>query len=56
MTTREADKIIKNQQPTTVYNSFYKETFTKVFVRRDKFKLYSADGGVFERKELEIVK
>jgi hypothetical protein len=56
MTTREADKIISSQKPVTVHNSFYNETFTKIFVRRDRRIIYSADGGAFERSDLQIVK
>jgi len=55
MTTREADKIIKKGEPVTVHNAFYNETFSARFVRRDRYRLYSDDGGIYERNELEIV-
>ena len=55
MTTREADKIIKQAKPVTVHNSHWDETFTATFVKRDRYLIYSEDGGVFERDELEVV-
>jgi hypothetical protein len=55
MTTKQADKIIKTQTAVTVRNSHFGETFTATFIRRDRYNLYSADGGVFDRGELEIV-
>ena len=55
MTPRDADKIIKYGKPVTVHNTHFDETFTKVFVKRTRYLIMSADGGVFERDELEIV-
>ena len=54
MTTQQADKIIKSGKPTIVHNEFYRETFSAVFVRRDRRLIYSADGGVFERADLQL--
>lgn len=56
MTTREADQIIKRGKSTTVYNKIFDETFTTIFISRDRYNLYSADGGVYDRSELVIVK
>lgn len=56
MNTREADKIIKAGKPVTVHNPVYAETFTVKFVRRDRYNLYSENGGKFDRAELKIVK
>jgi len=55
MTPAKADKIIREGKPVTVHNARYDETFTKTFVKRDRYSLYSDDGGVFERSDLEIV-
>ena len=56
MTTREADRIIRAGQPVTVHNPFYGETFTAVFVRRDRYNIYTEEGGKFDRKELQLQK
>ena len=55
MTPKQADKLIRTAQPVTVYNADYDETFTRTFVRRDRLYIFSADGGVFARAELEVV-
>ena len=53
----EADRIIKAGNPVTVHNPFFGETMTDVvFVRRDRFNIYTEDGGKFDRGELRIVK
>jgi hypothetical protein len=55
MTPREADRIIKSGKPTTVITRF-KDTFTAVFTKRDRWCIETADGGKFERSDLDIVK
>lgn len=54
ITPRIADRLIRNGRPVTVTNERYRETFTTTFVKRDKYSIYSADGGVYDRKELTI--
>lgn len=56
MTPKQADKVILANQPITVRNTRYDETFTATFVKRDRLYIHSADGGTFDRSELEIVK
>ncbi len=56
MTPREADKIIKAGRVVTVSNIRRpNEKFSRFFVKRDRWNIYSADGGVFDRGELELV-
>ena len=55
MTTKQADKAIKSGQPVTLRNTQFDETFTVVIVSRDRWTVTSADGGRFERDELEVV-
>ena len=52
MTPKQADQIIKNNKPVTVHNPVYNETFTALFVKRDRFSIYTNTGGVFERGDL----
>lgn len=56
MSPREADRIIRSGQPVTVRNEHYDETFTAEFVRRDRWNLYTADGGIYDRTELQVVR
>lgn len=49
MTPRQADKIIKAGKPVTVTNAKYGETFTAIFIKRDRTCIESADGGKFHR-------
>jgi len=56
MTTRQADKIISDGKPVTVHNSTYNETFTATFTHRDRYNIYSSDGGQYDRQELHITK
>ena len=56
MTPRKADQIIKKGKPVTVHNAIYNETFTRLFIRRDRRNIYSSDGGVFDRSDLEVIK
>ena len=56
MTPREADRIIKAAQPVKVSSRLEPEGFTALFVRRDRWNIYSADGGVFDRGELTLQK
>lgn len=55
MSIRQADKIILANVPVTVRNTVYGETFTRTFTRRDRYSIYSNDGGVYDRAELEIL-
>lgn len=55
MSPRQADAIIKAGKPVTVHNAGFGETFTAIFVKRDRWNIYSSDGGKFDRGELEIV-
>jgi hypothetical protein len=70
MTPGKADQIIKKGEPVTVHNSRFNETMTVVFIRRDRWSIYSLawdgegysapitdrnPGGVFDRGDLEIV-
>lgn len=55
MTPKQADKIIATGKPVTVTARHFKETFTAIFVRRDRRSIESADGGKFDRADLEIV-
>ena len=54
MTPKQADKIILQAKPVTVHNARWDETFTTTFIRRDRYSIYSVDGGVFDRGELEV--
>ena len=55
MTPKQADKAIETGKEITVHNPHYNETFTKLFIRRDRWNIYSADGGTFDRGDLNIV-
>jgi hypothetical protein len=56
MTTRQADQIIRKGQPVTVRDTHFNEVFTTTFVRRDRWHLYTAKGGVYERGDLTLLK
>ena len=56
LTTKRADQLVKSGKPVTLFNEFYNETFTIVLVKRDRFNVYSAEGGKFDRKELQEIK
>ena len=55
MKTKQADKLIKAGKPVTVRNTHFDETFTTTFISRDRYTITAADGGLFERDELEVV-
>ena len=55
MTTRQADKLIKDGKPVTLHNSFYGETFTVTLASRDRWNVRTTCGAVLDRGELEIV-
>lgn len=55
MTTTQADKIIKAGQPVKVRGPLDPRGFVAVFVRRDRWNIYSADGGTFDRGDLVLV-
>jgi hypothetical protein len=54
MTPRQADQIIKKGEPVTVRSLTYNETFTAVFISRDRWNIRTADG-LYDRGDLEIV-
>ena len=56
MTPRQADSIIKKGKAVTVHGKHFNETFTALFIRRDRWSIYTDSGGVFDRGDLEIVK
>jgi hypothetical protein len=55
MTTREADKIIKNKRFVLIRNLRYGEEFVALFTRRDRHNIYSRTGGKYDRGELDVV-
>ncbi len=56
MTPRQADKIIKEGKKVTVMSTQFTELLPdKLFVRRDRWNIYSEDGGVYDRGDLEII-
>jgi hypothetical protein len=56
MTTRQADRLIKSGEKVKVHNATFNETFEIVIVSRDRWNIETKDGGLFDRKGLEIVK
>ena len=54
MTPKEADKIIKLGDSVAVYSKHFGESFIKIFIKRDRWNIYSADGGVYDRADLEL--
>ncbi len=56
MNTRQADKVIKANSPVTVKHNPSNERFVIHIVKRDRYLLYTADGGVFDRDELTVIK
>jgi len=56
MTPKQADKIIKAGVPVTVKNFQFGETFTAIFVSRDRFSITTQDGGLYSRDDLDIIK
>ena len=55
MTTRQADKLIKDGKPVTIHNTFYCETATVTLVSRDRWNVRTECGMVLDRGELEII-
>ena len=55
MKPREADKAIKSGEAVTLHNAQHDETWEAVIVSRDRYTFSTADGGVFERDDVEIV-
>lgn len=53
MTPRQADRIIRAGRPVAVRTMG--ETFTALFISRDRWNLYTDHGAVFDRGELELV-
>lgn len=56
MTPREADKIIKAGKPVMVTNQFEDKPFKVVLVSRDRWNVTTADGGVFDRGDMKLVR
>jgi hypothetical protein len=56
MTPAQADRIIKLGKPVTVTNRHFNETFTRVFVSRDRWNITSEQGEKFDRGELILTK
>lgn len=57
MTTAQADKLIRTAQRVWLRSKFYNEDLPKpvVLVRRDRVNVITADGGVFDRLDLQIL-
>lgn len=56
MTPAQADRILKAGKPVRVIGRLDPQGFVAVFVRRDRWNLYTADGGIFDRGDLQISK
>lgn len=54
MTTRQADKLIDNKSR-VILRSQSGEQFTAVLVSRDRWNVRTQDGGLFDRKDLEVI-
>ena len=54
ITPRQADKIIKDGQPVKL-RSIYGETFEAIFTSRDRWHMYTADGGKYDRTDMEVI-
>ena len=54
-TIKQADKIIKAGKKVTVRDSLFHQTFTALFVRRDRWNIYCKHGGIFDRQALEVI-
>ncbi len=54
MTPRQADKVIASGKPTMVKDA-YGDRWSAVFTKRDRRNIETADGGLFDRAELQIV-
>lgn len=55
MTPKQCDKLIKSGESVVLRDPNWDETFRAVVVSRDRFSLRTADGGLFDRGDLEIV-
>lgn len=56
MTPREADKIIKAGKPVTVTTNLDHKPSEVMLVSRDRWNVRTADGGVFDRGEMKLVR
>ena len=56
MTAREADRTIASGQPVRVVWPLYHESGIITIARRDRYNIYTADGGVYDRADTELVK
>jgi hypothetical protein len=55
MTPKQADGLIKSGKPVTVFNIVYKESLTITITGRNRWDIYTSDGGVMDRGDLEIL-
>jgi len=55
MTPKQADKLIAQGSAITVRSREYQETFTAVFIKRDRRSIETSTGGLFDRADLEII-
>jgi len=56
MTPRQADKLIAGKTPVTLHNTHFNETFGPVIIiGRDRWNVFTTDGGTYDRGELEVV-
>lgn len=55
MTTKQADRIIKAGNVVAVRDKQFGTCFTALFIRRDRYNIYTQDGGIFDRASLELV-
>jgi len=53
MTTKQADKLIAAHGAVTVKSKAYGETFTALFIKRDRHNIYTMSG-VFDRSDLDL--
>lgn len=55
MTTKQADQLITSTQEVTVKSREYDNVFQASFVSRDRFNITAADGGLYDRADLEVI-
>ena len=55
MTPKQADKLINSGQTVSVRNKIFRTPFTAIFVSRTRWNILAADGGLYDRGDLEII-
>jgi hypothetical protein len=55
VTTREIDKLIKADKSVQVYFPEYRETAILHIIRRDRWNVYTDNGGKFDRSDMELI-